>query len=152
MEKHLESLGVRLEGGRAESAPEMSSIESITTEIEWEQNLNDENDTMKTVKFGSVVKFRAIPANNRGNKPGRLSRKHRSIGMDEPASPTSPLGPKPSTSPRLAHTASCGTKNFDMNFTTPAAPSLEGSVLGVSHIRWTFLVSAASAPMIPRLT
>ena len=87
LQKHLESLGVRLEGGRAESAPEMSSIESITTEIEWEQNLNDENDKMKTVKFGSVVKFRAIPANNRGRKPGRLSRKHRSIGMDEPAIP-----------------------------------------------------------------
>ena len=68
----MESLGVRFEGGRAETAPEMNSVESWTAEIEWETQLNDDKDAkVKRVSFAKTVKMRAVPSQNRGVKPGR---------------------------------------------------------------------------------
>ena len=75
LERHVESLGVRFEGGRAETAPEMNSVESWTAEIEWETQLNDEKDAkVKRVSFAKTVKMRAVPSQNRGIKPGKKSR------------------------------------------------------------------------------
>ena len=57
--KRLETLRAESKGGRAETAPELSTVESEVTWADWQ-----EED--KRVRFAGKVQFRGIPHENRG--------------------------------------------------------------------------------------
>ena len=73
LDKHLETIGARIAGGRAETAPEISALESRVTEVEWEQDIGHFLGEYKKVSFARVIKLRAIPSHNRGRKCGKAS-------------------------------------------------------------------------------
>ena len=73
LDKHLETIGARIAGGRAETAPEISALESRVTEVEWEQDIGHFLDENKKVSFARVIKLRGIPSHNRGRKCGKAS-------------------------------------------------------------------------------
>ena len=69
LERHIETMGMESRGGRAESAPELNSVESLVTS--WTGPLNGEEDDTadcKRVRFDRRVQFRAVPHANRGRK------------------------------------------------------------------------------------
>ena len=73
LDKHLETIGARITGGRAETAPEISALESRVTEIDLEQDIGSYFDEDKKVSFSRKVSFRGIPSHNRGQRCGRAS-------------------------------------------------------------------------------
>ena len=69
LQKHIESMGMECPGGRAASAPELSSLESVL--VSWTGTLRDGDKgqvsaSEKAVRFSDKVQFRAIPARNAG--------------------------------------------------------------------------------------
>ena len=69
LQKHIESMGMECPGGRAASAPELSSLESVL--VSWTGTLRDGDKgqvsaSEKAVRFSGKVQFRAIPARNAG--------------------------------------------------------------------------------------
>ena len=60
LDRHLETLGAEVADGRAEAAPELSSVESV---VQWV-----EDRPCRQVRFSSKVQFRAIESRNRGRK------------------------------------------------------------------------------------
>ena len=58
LDRHLETLGAEVAEGRAEAAPELSSLESL---VQWVQE-------PRKVHFAAKVEFRAIPQENRGRR------------------------------------------------------------------------------------
>ena len=77
LDRHLETLGGKIIGGRAETAPTISSVESMVVEVEWDESIPDESDSgrSKLVRFDRVVRFRAIPSRNKGRRCTRASGK-----------------------------------------------------------------------------
>ena len=73
LDKHLETIGARIAGGRAETAPEICALESWVTEVEWEQDIGHFLDENKKVSFARVIKLRGIPSHNSGRKCGKAS-------------------------------------------------------------------------------
>ncbi len=91
LDRHLATMGTEFKDGRAETAPELNSVESA---VEWyikDDTTNTENEPnakKRTVKFASRVKFIAIPQENRGRrccdrKAGRTIRRPRWADMED---------------------------------------------------------------------
>ena len=85
LERHMESLGVEARRGRAESAPELNSVESLVIRLpaDWEAGVagdtvvDDPGEAVaktRRVSWCSRVQFRAIPATGRGRPISRESR------------------------------------------------------------------------------
>ena len=62
LQRHLETSGVVVSGGRAETAPELNSLESWVVTVASPGA--DEDNCGKTVRFSSKIFFRAIPHAN----------------------------------------------------------------------------------------
>ena len=84
LDRHLETIGARLATGRAESAPEISSVESRVFEVEWTCKIDggDKSQVGRKVSFHNIVKFRGIPSDNRGRKCGNSRRSN--LEKDKP--------------------------------------------------------------------
>ena len=63
-------LGAELRGGRAETAPQLNSVESVVSN--WTELLQCESG-MKKVHFAKTVQVRPIPHTNKGVKCDRMS-------------------------------------------------------------------------------
>ena len=77
LERHLEVTGAEPRGGRAETAPELNSIESVVFRLdvdEGDYEQEDKGKKLKEVRFASKVLYRAIPATGRG-RPTKAKRK-----------------------------------------------------------------------------
>ena len=77
LERHLEVTGAEPRGGRAETAPELNSMESVVFRIDVDEcsdEPEDEGKKLKEVRFASKVQYRAIPATGRG-RPTKAKRK-----------------------------------------------------------------------------
>ena len=70
LQKHIGALGVEARGGRANTAPELNSLEAV--------RLRRLEKNEKRVRFAEKVLFKGIPAEGLG-KPCRLSTKVRSV-------------------------------------------------------------------------
>ena len=73
LQKHLETLGVEFRGGRAESAPELNSIESVVLEVSPAEESSFK--PKKKVSFAAKIQCRAIPSENKGSKCRGQARK-----------------------------------------------------------------------------
>ena len=92
LERHLESIGAEARHGRAETAPELNSVESLVLRLptDWEANIVDDADVdgvskvvaePRRVSWAAQVQLRAIPAVGRGRPVTRKSRAlHRRAG------------------------------------------------------------------------
>ena len=65
LDKHIGTLGAEVTGGRAATAPELSSV--VESFIEWHEAVKGEGE-IRRVKFAKMVTMRAIPRINRGRK------------------------------------------------------------------------------------
>ena len=57
LDEHLETIGVRIIGGRAETAPEISALESRVTEVEWEQDIGNGFYENGSFSFSRTIKL-----------------------------------------------------------------------------------------------
>ena len=76
LDRHVEAMGMSRSGGRAESAPELNSVESVV--VSWTGPLREAGgeaehgagdtsaERARGVRFASRVEFRAVPHCNRG--------------------------------------------------------------------------------------
>ena len=64
LERHLETLGAEMRGGRSELAPELMSL--AKSWIQWYRPLEGEEEIAKKVTFAKRVLFRAIGHANKG--------------------------------------------------------------------------------------
>ena len=67
LERHLETLGAEMRGGRAELAPELMSL--ATSWVQWYKPLEAEEETnnkTRKVTFAKKVQFRAVEHRNKG--------------------------------------------------------------------------------------
>ena len=85
LHKHIGALGVEARGGRANTAPELNSLEAVRL------RRLDKNE--KRVRFAEKVLFKGIPAEGLG-KPCRLSTKVRFVERmkDQEQKKTAPIG------------------------------------------------------------
>ena len=69
LDRHLETLGTELQGGRAQAAPELNSLE-VESWVTWlpEEVEPEEATRSKRVTFLRKVGVRAIPSQNRGRR------------------------------------------------------------------------------------
>ena len=65
--KHLETIGAGIEGGRAESAPELNIVE-VESWVQWLSPEDEQTERTRTVSFAAKVRLRAIPSDNKGRK------------------------------------------------------------------------------------
>ena len=66
LDKHLATLYTKTREGRAETAPELSSVESC---VRWvEEEVDEKSVAEKRVRFSMKVQIRAIPHENKGRK------------------------------------------------------------------------------------
>ena len=83
LDRHLGTIGAQITSGRAESAPEISSLESLVRRVEWDEPLRDGSggQARKNVRFEATVRYRAIESCNRGKRcrdaAGRSSERKR---------------------------------------------------------------------------
>ncbi len=63
LDRHLGTIGASIEGGRAESAPELNTVESFVSVLD-----GPEDWIRKEVRFSSKVTMRSIPWGNKGRK------------------------------------------------------------------------------------
>ena len=63
LDKHMQTIGATIVGGRAELAPELNLVESL---VNWYEHVPE-----KKVSFSKKVSVRAIPSENRGRPCGR---------------------------------------------------------------------------------
>ena len=89
LDRHLETVGARISSGRAESAPEISSVNpclndeiqgspslhSLVVELDWTEDIDGgrQGRDGRKVRFSSTVKFRGIPSHNKGLKCGKAN-------------------------------------------------------------------------------
>ena len=73
LQRHLETSGIVVSGGRAETAPELNSLESWVVTVASAGA--DEDTCRKKVRFSSKIVFRAIPHANQGRSCWGLARK-----------------------------------------------------------------------------
>ena len=78
LQKHLGALGAEARGGRANTAPELNSLEAV--------RLRRLEKKEKRVRFAEKVLFKGIPAEGLG-KPCRLSTKTQLAAKPEPKEP-----------------------------------------------------------------
>ena len=83
LQKHREALGTSSPGGRAETAPELNTLEAIV--VSWEEadteegaeesGGKEEQTKQKKVRFAPKVQYRAVPSANRGRECRGAARK-----------------------------------------------------------------------------
>ena len=91
LEKHVEAMGMTCPGGRAETAPELNTLEAVmvswTGLLEDGENVHDARPRVARprVRFAATVQFRAIPECNRGRRCGKdPGTRHPSAGVSHP--------------------------------------------------------------------
>ena len=89
LQKHLETLCVEIRGGRAETAPELNSLESVVLEFT--------QDDEKMVSFAAKVQYKAVPSENKGRKCKGRDRKRLEGRWEKPSTNAGGASPKSQT-------------------------------------------------------
>ena len=78
LERHLESVGTESRHGRAETAPELNSVESVVICLPMDYMSEYESDdggpVKRKISWASTISYRAIPATGRGRPVVRKRR------------------------------------------------------------------------------
>ena len=93
LERHLETLGAEMRGGRAELAPELMSL--ATSWVQWYRPLEAEEETngsTRKVTFAKKVQFRAVEHKNKGRSckdrsVGRINKAWKTVENDKTEKP-----------------------------------------------------------------
>ena len=133
LDRHLETVGARITSGRAASAPEVSSVESRTFELEWNECIDggDGDRDCRRVRFDGTVKFRAVPSCNRGIQcgDGKASTRWQRSGGSAPGNAGRREGAGEDVNMNVkGEPSSCGARSA-----ITACPECGGSALG----RWS---------------